>query len=98
MDVPATHVLDDEGMPGVRAHAIDALLTFAAKTAEIERMTPLAVGFVVLEADERQGADIDFLLAAVGLTNVKSGVEFRGLHHLESIAVLIAFAGDVACE
>ena len=58
----------DERMPRVGADAVDAF-------AEVEAVQAVAVGLVVLEADERQRADVDLLRAAVGLLDREGQVE-----------------------
>jgi hypothetical protein len=59
--IPDEQVADDERVPRVRADAADAL-------AEIDGVMPgVRMAFVVVEADERQRADIDAFLRAVGL-------------------------------
>src|SRR5262249_29762226 len=64
--------------------------------AQVERMPPLAMGFVVLEAHERQSADIHFLSPAVRLQHWQDRVEVGGLGGFEKVTVFVALASDVA--
>src|SRR5262249_54478872 len=66
--------------------------------AEVEAIKAVAVGFVVLETDERQRADVHFRLAAVGLLNVFLEADLAVARRLETETVAIVFAGDVAGE
>ncbi len=91
MDAPELHAADDERMPRVRPDAVDAL-------AEVEAVQPLAVRLVVLEADERQRANVDRLALAVRLHDRQRELEGAGLRGLEAEAVAVVFAGDVARE
>src|SRR5262249_50759258 len=64
--------------------------------AQVEGVAPLAVGLVVLEAEERQRADVHLLAAAVGLLHEQRRVEAGGLRRLEEVAVLVPLASPVA--
>ena len=75
----------------VRADAVDAL-------AEVEAIQPVAVGLVVVEADERQRANVDLFPRAVGLHDRQGRVELTGLGRLEAEAVVVVLTGDVARE
>jgi hypothetical protein len=56
---------------------------------------PLAVALVVLEANERQRADVHLLAAAVRLEDGQDRVEIGGLRRLEEVAVFVALTGDL---
>ena len=66
---PDLGAANHERMPLVGADAVDAF-------ADVDAVEPVAVGFVVLEADERQRANVDGLLGAVRLHDRKR----RALH------------------
>ena len=53
---------------------------------------------VVLEADERQRADVDVLARAVGLADREVELERARRRRLEAEAVLVVLGGDVAGE
>src|SRR5262245_13595440 len=93
MGLPKLRVADHERMSAVRANALDPC-------PQVEAVAAVAVRLVVLEADERQGADIDLLAAAVGLLHREGdcgGPTDDGCG-VEAIAVVVVLAGDVACE
>src|SRR5262249_1975348 len=89
VDLPYLHITDHERVFLVRADAVDAL-------AEVETIEAVAVGLVVLEADERQRANVDRLAAAIGLLDGKRQAEPAGARGLEAVAVALVFAGNVA--
>src|SRR5262245_58447180 len=66
--------------------------------AQVEAVPALTMRGVVLESNERQRADIDRLLAAVGLLDSEHRIEIGSLGGLEKVTVLVAFAGHVAGE
>src|SRR4029079_2956832 len=91
-------VLDHKRMLLVRPNAVDIGWTEGDTAAEVEPVASLTVRHVVLEAHERERADIDALLRAVGLHHLQDGIKIFGFGSLEEIAVFIAFGGDIARE
>src|SRR5262249_42167020 len=90
--VPDLQVADDEGVLRVRADAIDAFTEIDA----VE--TRRAVHFVVIEADERQRADIDRLAATIRLLDREDELLRAAGGGLIAEAVVTALGGDVAGE
>src|SRR5438874_2631974 len=87
VNLPDLRAPHDQGMPLIGANAVDAL-------AEIDAVEPVTVRLVVLEADERQSANIDRLARAVGLADRQRQVEPATARRLETISVAIVLARD----
>src|SRR5579871_5398449 len=92
MRVPDFQVADDERMLGVRPDALDAL-------AEIDAVeSRRAVDLVVVEPHERQRANVNRLLAAVGLEHREFKLLGARRGRLVAEAVLATLRRDVAGE
>src|SRR5262249_53985994 len=91
MNLPYLHVLDDEWVSLVPSDSGDAL-------AEVETVQAIAMGLVVLEADERQGADVRGPARAIGLLDRQCEVEGAAARCLKTVAVAVVLAGDVVRE
>src|SRR5262249_37137432 len=96
--VPRAIVPDHKGMLFIGTDAIDVRLAERNAAPEVERVPPLTVRLIVLEADKWKRAHVHFFLAAVGLQHWQDRVEVVGLGHLEKVTVLVALTGDVARE
>src|SRR5579872_6348006 len=102
MRIPHLGIPHDEGMPRVGPHTAHAAGQGAAvpdrEAAQAEREVLVAVGFVVLEPDEWQSANIHVLPAPIGLLDIQPRIEARTADGIETKAVLIAFHGYIARE
>src|SRR5262249_48969063 len=85
-------IANDERMLGVGSDAIHPFAEVDAVEADV------AVDLVVVEADERDRADVDLPEAAVRLLDAQVRVEAAPLGRLEAEAVLAALGGDIARE
>ena len=75
---PDFHIADDEGVQPVRAEAVHAL-------AEVEAVAAVAVRFVVIEAHERQHAQIELPAFAIGQQNRLRGLHRGGIGRFEAV-------------
>src|SRR5260370_41263971 len=101
MRIPHLRIPHNEGMPRVGPHAAHATgqrSIHYGEAAQAEREILVAVRFIVLKPNERQGTNIHVLPAAVGLLDVKPRIEAFTADGIETKAVLIAFHGHVARE
>src|SRR5436853_585671 len=96
--VPGAQIADNKRMLLIRPNAVNGRPAVRGAAAQVEGMAALAVGFIILEADERQGADIDLFAAAVRLLHGQLRVEVLRLGGLEEVAILVALGGHVAGE
>jgi len=91
MHVPDLRIAHHERVFRVGADAVDTL-------AQVDPVQSVGVGLVVLEAHERQRADVGGLARAVGLHDRKGRLERTAGRRLEAVAVAVVFAADVARE
>ena len=89
--LPDPHVANHERVQSIRAEAVDAF-------AEVEPVAAVAAGFVVVEADEGQRADVHILERAVWLHDRQRRLEVAAGGRLEAVAVAVVLAGAVARE